>query len=108
MKKTICVFVLLALVACGGANDQTTSVEDQFIADVQLNYEDEVAGVKETIDLGYSICEELKSGSTFRAVASLLVDSAGGDPDAKRFYAATLASAVINLCPDQRYKLDEA
>jgi hypothetical protein len=58
------------------------------------------------IEAGYLTCTTLRGGASGYEIVESLSSSAGGDPDIEEFLSAVIASAVINLCPEQQYKFD--
>ena len=85
----------------------TWTEEDEFIFDINESYGgDPGVSDAEMIEAGYLTCTTLRGGASGYEIVEVLSSSAGGDPDIEEFLSAVIASAVINLCPEQQYKFD--
>lgn len=137
MKKTIALTIsILALTACGTKTvyvvttdapttdapvttvkvPETTdapiaeawTAEDEFIFDIEQNYGNTIyLSDSELFDAGYGTCDALKSGATAYDVLDTITTSADGDLDIELLLTSVVASAIINLCPEQEYKFQE-
>lgn len=130
--KRLLIISILGLAACGGTTERivyvpestTTTVpkvvkttdapiaeewtdEDEFLFDFKEAYGNN-SGLSDydLLDSGYVTCAALRSGSTAYDVIDALNSSADGDPDIELMLSSIVASAVINLCPEQEYKFN--
>jgi hypothetical protein len=61
-------------------------------------------GKKQTVALGVSTCDLLRAGGDSYDLAAIILDL--DTPEFEDTIMATMAAAVIVLCPEQEYKLD--
>jgi hypothetical protein len=134
MKKIIIVATaLIALTACGSktvyvtnteAPDTTTKVvkttdapiatpaptlppvtwtaEDEFLFDIKNSIGYVAVSDYDLLDTGYMVCSTLRGGATGQD----LIIAITGVGYEQEFLVAVSASAVLNLCPDQAWKIE--
>jgi hypothetical protein len=136
MKRIITPIIIgtLALTACGGtrtvyvestdAPDTTTKVvkttdapiatpaptvppvtwtaEDEFLFDIKNSVGFVGVSDYDLLDTGYMVCSILRGGATGQ---DLIIAIAGVGYE-QEFLVALSASAVLNLCPDQAWKIE--
>lgn len=81
------------------------TAEDEFLFDIESSYGPILISEATVIEVGYATCEFLRGGGTKQdllwAMESSIVSS-GGDAN---FVVAVVASAVVNFCPEQAWKI---
>jgi hypothetical protein len=80
----------------------TWSAEDEFLFDIKNSIGYVAVPDYDLLDTGYMVCSTLRSGATAQ---DLLVAIAGVGYE-QEFLVALSASAVLNLCPDQAWKIE--
>jgi len=134
MRKIAFAVALLGLTACGGtrtvyvestdAPDTTVKVvkttdapiatpaptlppvtwtaEDEFLFDIKNSVGFVGVSDYDLLDTGYMVCSILRGGATGQ---DLIIAIAGVGYE-QEFLVAMSASAVLNLCPDQQWKIE--
>ena len=88
------------------ANDYYDSSYELFLMGVEELYGSPVyVSDDELIATGDSVCVALWSGSSAEMVIATMSASATNE-DGMRFLAAVTTSAVVYICPDQKYKFN--
>lgn len=118
---------LLLVGACAGPTETTTatqertdfaaaapeptstwSVEDEFLSDVHSNGGSRIRNVsdEELLGMGYEICDLLDSGNSVMDLARAVAMNGTDDEAQVKAITAVIAGAVVNLCPEYSYQLE--
>lgn len=83
-------------------SDSYLSAREELFLDFIRSQVGPLWGTERTvIELGYTICDSLRSGMNFYDLEDAVAESL--EPE---LIAAVIISAVYNLCPDQQYKAE--
>lgn len=80
----------------------TWTAEDEFLFDIKNSVGYVGVSDYDLLDTGYMVCQTLRNGATAQ---DLLLAIAGVGYE-QEFLVALSASAVLNLCPDQAWKIE--
>lgn len=80
----------------------TWTAEDEYLFDIKNSIGYVSVSDYDLLDTGYMVCSTLRAGATAQ---DLLLAIAGVGYE-QEFLVALSASAVLNLCPDQAWKIE--
>lgn len=93
-----------APIAIAPAPAPVYTTEDEFIFDIETSYGPILIDDATVIEVGYATCTFLRGGGTSAGLL-MAMNGAIGNGVEQEFVVAVVASAVVNFCPDQAWKV---
>jgi len=81
------------------------TVEDEYLWDITSQHGTALVDDTTLIETGYVVCDTLRAGVPVEQVAYTLIQSSQGNYQIQQYLTTVVASAIVNLCPEQQYQI---
>lgn len=81
------------------------TVEDEYLWDIKSQHGTALVDDTTLIETGYIVCDTLRAGVPIEQVALTLIQSSQGNYQIQQYLTTVVASAIVNLCPEQQYQI---